>query len=44
VSQLVEFLHERYGVAVGVDELVPGNFRTVRAIEAFVVSKRGARC
>lgn len=40
VSQLIEFLQDRYGVSVGIDDLVPANFQSVRAIEAFVERKR----
>jgi acyl carrier protein len=44
VTQLLEFVHERYGVAVGDDELVPQNFQNVRAIEGFIARKRGVPC
>lgn len=42
VTQLIEFLQTRYGVRVGGDDLVPANFQSVRAIEAFVDRKRRA--
>ena len=44
VSQLLEFVHDRYGVDVGDDDLVPANFQNVRAIEAFIARKGGALC
>lgn len=36
VTQLVAFLEERFGIVVGDDELVPANFCSLAAIEAFV--------
>ena len=44
VTQLIEFLRERYGVAVGPEDLVPGNFHNVRAIEALIARKRETPC
>jgi acyl carrier protein len=40
VMALVEFLEERYGVRVGTEDLQPGNFRDVHAIEAFIERRR----
>jgi acyl carrier protein len=40
VTQLVAFLEERFGIRVSDDELVPSNFRTLTAIEAFVGCKQ----
>jgi acyl carrier protein len=44
VTQLIEFLRDRYGVAVGPDDLVPANFTSLRAIAALVVRKRATPC
>jgi|1186.fasta_scaffold629202_2 acyl carrier protein len=44
VTMLLEFVYERYGVNVGVDELVPANFQNLRAIEVFLERKRGVPC
>jgi acyl carrier protein len=41
VTQLLDFVCERYGLSVGIDELVPANFQNLRAIEAFILRKRG---
>jgi acyl carrier protein len=41
VTQLVTFVHDRYGVHVATGDLEPANFRSVRAIEAFIARKRG---
>ena len=40
VTQLVAFLEDRYGIQVSDDELVPSNFRTLSAIDAFVGCKQ----
>ena len=37
---LLNFLEERFGVAIPHDEVVTENFRSVRALAAFVESKR----
>lgn len=37
--QLVQFLETRYGIAVDDTEVVPGNFRTLSRIVAFVEQK-----
>jgi acyl carrier protein len=39
VTQLVAFLEERYAIAVTDADLVPGNFQSLAAIEAFVARK-----
>jgi acyl carrier protein len=45
VMQLVEFVEGRYGVSVGPDDLLPGNFRDLRSLEAFIERRRsGAPC
>jgi acyl carrier protein len=41
VTQLLEFLRDRYGIVVAPADLVPGNFRNVRAIEAFIHARQG---
>jgi acyl carrier protein len=43
VAQLLSFLQERFGVAVGEDELVPANFNSVRSIEELIARKRRLR-
>jgi acyl carrier protein len=43
VAQLMSFIEERYGIAVGEDDLVPANFKTVRSIEGFINGKRRLR-
>jgi acyl carrier protein len=40
VEQLIEFLEERFDITFRAVDLVPSNFRTVRAIERLVVAKR----
>ncbi|HWM09557.1 MAG TPA: acyl carrier protein [Solirubrobacteraceae bacterium] len=40
VTQLVAFLEERYAIAVRDEDLVPGNFRSLERIEAYVLRKR----
>jgi acyl carrier protein len=45
VMALVDFVQERYGVKVGPDDLLPENFRDLRALEAFIERRRsGAPC
>jgi acyl carrier protein len=44
VAQLIEFLRDRYGVAVRPDDLVPANFTNLRAITALVARKRATPC
>ena len=44
VTQLLAFVKERYGIAVGAEDLVPRNFHNVRAIEALIVRKLGTPC
>lgn len=45
IMQLVEFLETSYGIEVGPDDLLPANFRDLRAIEAFVAGRRnGTPC
>jgi len=43
VFQLVAFLEETFGLRIGDEEILLQNFRTIDAIEAFVVKKRGDR-
>jgi acyl carrier protein len=40
VTQLVAFLEERYAIAVTDADLVPANFQSLAAIEAYVARKR----
>jgi acyl carrier protein len=40
VMELVGFLQDRYGIAVGDEDLTPENFESVASIEAFVARKR----
>jgi acyl carrier protein len=40
VTQLVAFLEDRFGIRVADEELMPANFRTLAAIEAFVGCKQ----
>jgi acyl carrier protein len=40
VMELVGFLEQRYGIAVGDEDLTPENFESVQRIEAFVERKR----
>jgi acyl carrier protein len=44
VTQLVDFVCDRYGVTVDAGDLVPDNFHNVRAIEALIARKRPAPC
>jgi methoxymalonate biosynthesis acyl carrier protein len=39
--QLVTFLRERYGIEIAEDALMPENFQTIAAIDAFVQRERG---
>jgi acyl carrier protein len=41
VIELSSFLEETFGVTVELDEVVPGNFRSVGAITRYVAEKRG---
>ena len=41
VMELVGFLEERYGIAVGDEDLSPENFESVASIEAYVQRKNG---
>ena len=41
IVQLVEFLEERFSVAIDLDEMVPENFATIGAVTALV--QRSAR-
>jgi acyl carrier protein len=43
VAQITTFIHDRWGVAVGEEDLVPANFNTVRSIEDFIARKRRLR-
>jgi acyl carrier protein len=43
VMELVGFLEERYGIAVGDEDLSPENFESVASIEAFVGRKRNGQ-
>ena len=40
VTQLVEFLEERYSIRITDEELVPDNFRSLARMAAFVERKR----
>jgi|SRR3954467_909368 acyl carrier protein len=40
VTQLVDFCESRYGIAVTDEDLVPGNFQTVRRLADYVERKR----
>jgi acyl carrier protein len=40
VMELVQFLEDRYGVAIGDEELVPENFQSLSRIEDLVAAKR----
>ncbi len=40
--ELVGFLEETYGVAIGDDELIPENLDSLKNLEAFLVRKVGA--
>lgn len=42
VMQLVAFLKERYGIAVGEEQLTAENFQSIAAIDAFVQRERKA--
>jgi acyl carrier protein len=41
--ELVGFLEERFGIAVGDEDLSPENFESVTSIEAFVGRKRNGQ-
>jgi len=38
--RLISFLEERFGVTVRDDEVIPENFQTIQAIEAYIGGKR----
>jgi len=40
VVELVQFLQDEFGIAVGDDDVVEQNFASLQAIAGFVVSKR----
>ena len=40
VMELVTFLEERYGIAIGDEDLTPENFESVGRIEEFVARKQ----
>ena len=40
VTQLVEFLEERFGIVVADEDLTPANFQTLNRIDAFVACKQ----
>ncbi|TFG53852.1 MAG: acyl carrier protein [Gemmatimonadales bacterium] len=44
VISVVAFLEQHFGIHVEDDELVIGNFATVRDIASFVAAKRGGVC
>lgn len=41
ITQLVSFLEEEYGIAVGDEDLTPENFRSIDSIAGFVSQKGG---
>jgi acyl carrier protein len=43
VMELVAFLEERYGIAVGDEDLTPENFESVTRIDQFVVRKQNGQ-
>ena len=43
VMELVGFLEDRYGIAVGDEDLSPENFESVQSIAAFVERKRNGQ-
>jgi acyl carrier protein len=42
VIELTQFVQERYGIKIEVKEIVPENFDTLRNLEKYIASKRGA--
>jgi acyl carrier protein len=40
VTQLVEFLEDRFGIVVADEDLTPANFQTLTSIDAFVTCKQ----
>jgi acyl carrier protein len=40
VTQLVEFLEDRFGIVVADEDLTPANFQTLKSIDAFVACKQ----
>ena len=43
VLQLVSLLEERFGIAISEDELMPDNFETIDAIDAFLQRRLAPR-
>jgi acyl carrier protein len=43
VMELVAFLEERYGIAVGDEDLTPENFESVTLIDQFVTRKQNGQ-
>jgi acyl carrier protein len=41
IMELVKFLESRFGIAVADEDLLPDNFRSIDAIDAFVARKQG---
>jgi acyl carrier protein len=41
IMEMVVFLEERFGIAIGDEDLVPANFQSIDAIAAFVAAKGG---
>lgn len=41
--ELISFIEERYGVAVGDEEMVPENFDSLRNIRGYVERKRAGK-
>jgi acyl carrier protein len=42
ILQVVNFMEEKFGVQVSDDEIVPENFRSLRALVEFIAQKNGA--
>lgn len=42
IVEIVAFLEERYGIAIGDDDLTPERFATIASIEAFVAERSRA--
>jgi acyl carrier protein len=43
VLELVTFVEQEFGIAIGDDELVPSNFDSIAALSEFIRKKRGTR-
>lgn len=41
IHELVMFIEDEYGIAVAPEEMVPDNFDSIDAVDAFVTRKRG---